>query len=152
MTAPRAIPVTRYRVADAGFPGGRGIAPGLVSEMSISSRFSLFGYAVIVSGILMACMSAVVPFYTTGYRLQFGVLVAGITPYLVYGLIIALFRHTLTRVAGVILLLLHVWLVVSERFIGAADYSDGVIYIAPLAFTGLLVPLLVRAIREPWHE
>ena len=119
--------------------------------MSFKSRSGKFGYGVIVVGIMLAAVSAIVPFYTSGYRLWFGVFMAGIMPYLAYGLVVALFRHSLTNLAGAILLALHGWLVISERFSGHVDYSDGVIYFAPLVFTALLTPLVVRALREPWH-
>ena len=112
-----------------------------------------FGYGVIAAGTVLSFISAVVPFYTAGYQLLFTVLMAGMTPYLVYGLVMYLLRRpVVTNVAGALLLAAHLWLVIHERFIGGADYSDRTIYIMPLLFTVMLVPLLVRALREPWHE
>lgn len=114
--------------------------------------FRVLGYGVIVAGIGIVCVSAMVPFYTAGYRLLFGVFMAGITPYLVYGLIVTLMPKLAVNIAGATLLILHTGTVVKERFLGGADYSDGTIYLAPLAFTVLLLPLLVRALREPWYD
>ena len=111
-----------------------------------------FGYSVIAAGTVLSIISAIVPFYTAGYQLQFAVLVAGITPSLVYGLVVYWLRRPITIVAGAVLLAAHLWLVVNERFVRDADYSGHTIYIAPLVFTALLVPLLVVAMRQPWRE
>jgi hypothetical protein len=113
---------------------------------------SRFGYGVIAAGTVLSIVSAIVPFYTAGYQLQFAVLMAGITPYLVYGLVVYWLRRPITSVAGALLLAAHLWLVVHERFIMGADYSDYTIYVAPLFLAALLVPLLVIALREPWRE
>jgi hypothetical protein len=82
----------------------------------------------------------------------FGVFLAGLTPYLAYALVVCLLRRPITYVAGAVLLALHAWLVFNERFAGGADYSDRMIYIVPLLYTVLLVPLVIRALREPWRE
>ena len=111
-----------------------------------------FGYSVIAAGTVLSIISAIVPFYTAGYQLQFAVLMAGITPYLVYGLIVYWLRRPITSVAGALLLSAHLGLVVHERFIDGADHSDPAIYVVPLVFTALLVPLLVVAMRQPWRE
>jgi hypothetical protein len=111
-----------------------------------------FGYSVVAAGTVLSIVSAIVPFYTAGYQLQFAVLMAGITPYLVYGLVVYWLRRPLTSVAGALLLAAHLWLVIHERFIGGADYSDHAIYVVPLLFAALLVPLLVMAMRQPWRE
>ena len=111
-----------------------------------------FGYGVIAAGTVLSIVSAIVPFYTGGYQLLFSVFMAGITPYLVYGLVVYWLRRPITSVTGALLLAAHLWVVVHERFIGGADYSGHTIYVAPLVFAALLVPLLVMAMREPWRE
>jgi hypothetical protein len=111
-----------------------------------------FVFGVIAAGTVLSIVSAIVPFYTAGYQLLFSVLMAGITPYLVYGLVVYWLRRPVTIVAGALLLAGHLWLVVHERFIGGADYSGHTIYVAPLVFAALLVPLLVVAMRQPWRE
>lgn len=107
-------------------------------------------YWVVVGGLLLAAASAVVPFHTTGYRLQYGVLLAGIMPYLVYGIAAPLLERTPVIIAGLILLAAHLWLVVGERFADAADYSDGKIYYVPLLLALALLPLLFRVLRKPY--
>jgi hypothetical protein len=111
-----------------------------------------FGYGVIALGVVLSFLSAVVPFFTAGHQLLFGVFLAGVTPYLAYVLVVALLRRPVTNVAGAILVLFHGWLVISERYVGGADFSDRSIYYVPLIFTVLLIPLVVRALREPWHD
>jgi len=113
---------------------------------------SRFGYSVIAAGTVLSIISAVVPFYTAGYQLLFAVFMAGITPYLVYGLVVYWLRRPITSVAGTLLLAAHLGLVVHERFIKGADYSDPAIYVVPLVFAVLLLPLLVVAMRQPWRE
>lgn len=120
--------------------------------MSENSYSRPFGYGVVAAGFALAFVSAVVPFHEAGYRLMFGVFVAGLTPYLLYGLVVALLRHVMTTVAGAVLLLVHGGLVVVKRFLAQADYADGLIYVVPMLLTALLIPLFVRALREPWHD
>jgi hypothetical protein len=110
------------------------------------------GYAIIIIGLVLVCMSAVVPFYDDGYRLRATVLIAGLLPYLVYAIIVNLLQDNITIVAGILLLAAHIWLVWRERFVGSVDYSDGAIYYIPLVFTLLLLPLLFKALRRPWRK
>jgi hypothetical protein len=70
-----------------------------------------FGYSVIAAGTVLSIISAIVPFYTAGYQLQFAVLMAGITPYLVYGLVVHWLRRPMTIVAGALLFAAHLGLV-----------------------------------------
>lgn len=106
----------------------------------------------IVAGLVLAALSAFVPFYTAGYRLMVGVLLAGMLPYLVYAIAIPLMRGMLTIVSGIVLVLVHAWLVVNERFIGGADYSDGLIYYVPILMAIAVVPLAVAALLKPWDN
>lgn len=107
-------------------------------------------YIVIAAGLGLAFLSAVVPHYTAGYRLVGGVLLAGLLPYLAYGLAVPLLRTALTSVAGVVLLGLHTALVVAERFVDGADYSNGMIYYGPLVLALAMLPLLVVGLSQPW--
>lgn len=107
-------------------------------------------YAVIVLGAGLAFAAAVVPHFTAGYRFLPGVLMSGLLPYLAYGLAVPLLRTRLTTLAGIILLGLHAALVVSERFIGGADYSNGLIHTGPLVLALATLPLLVIGLSQPW--
>ncbi|HEY9197923.1 MAG TPA: hypothetical protein VIR60_01075 [Gammaproteobacteria bacterium] len=107
-------------------------------------------YAVIVLGVGLAFIAAVVPHFMAGYRVLPVVLVTGLLPYLAYGLAVPLLRTRLTALAGIILLGLHAALVISERFVGGADYSDGLIHIGPLVLALATLPLLVIGLSQPW--
>jgi hypothetical protein len=109
------------------------------------------GYAFIGLGTVLSFVAAVVPHHTAGHRLLFDVFAAGITPYLVFALVVALSRRAVTNAAGAVLVLVHGALVVNERFVDKADYSDATIYWVPLVLGLLLMPLVFRALREPWH-
>jgi hypothetical protein len=107
-------------------------------------------YACIAAGIMLAFISAVVPHYTAGYRLDTAVLVAGLVPWFVYALALPLLRGALSTGAGLLLVAVHAGLVLRERFAQGADYADGMIYGAPVVLAVLLLGLLWRALREPW--
>jgi hypothetical protein len=109
-----------------------------------------FGSAVIVIGLVLAFAAAVVPQYGH-YKLMAGVLVMGLSPYLAYGLIVVFLNSTVTMATGVVVLAVHAGLVYVERFGNTVDYSDGMIYVVPAIVTLALVPLVVMALRRPWH-
>lgn len=107
-------------------------------------------YWVIVAGLLLSFISALVPFYSAGYKLLYGVMLAGLLPYLVYAIAAPLMRTSLILGAGLMLLGVHTWLVISERFVGGADYSDGMIYYVPLLLALALLPLPAMVLRKPY--
>lgn len=105
---------------------------------------------VIVAGFLLSFVSALVPFYSAGYELLYWVMLAGLLPYLVYGVAAPLLRGGLVLAAGLALLGIHAWLVIAERFVGGADYSDHMIYSVPLLLALALLPLPAMALRKPY--
>jgi hypothetical protein len=109
------------------------------------------GYAIIIAGVVLAFISAVIPFYNAE-QLNIGVLMAGLLPYMVYGFAVVLLRHPLTIITGLVLLFLHGWLVYHERFELNADYSSGMIYLVPIALALVLITLAAVALRQPWHK
>ncbi len=108
-------------------------------------------YGIILLGCGLAFLSAVVPHYDTGYYLMTGVLLTGLLPYLIYALVAALMRGPLVLAGGLVILVLHGILVANERVLGGADYASGMIYYGPLLLAVLGLPLLLRALREPWR-
>ena len=111
--------------------------------MKAQSAGSAAGYVLIIIGIMLSLVSALLPHFHTGYRLDIGVFVAGIAPWLVYALIVPLRHNAFTVICGLVLLGAHAWLVTSERFSGEMPYVDNLIYQAPLAMAVLLIPLLI---------
>lgn len=106
--------------------------------------------AVVVAGLVLALLSALVPFFDAGYVLQYRILLIGMLPYLVYGVAAPLLRRGLAMLSGALLLAAHAWLVIGERFIDGADYSDGLILYVPLLLALVLSPLLFLALRRPY--
>jgi hypothetical protein len=107
-------------------------------------------YLVVAAGLALAFASALVPFYSAGYKLYYSVLLVGLLPYLVYGCAAPLLSRGLGGMVGILLVISHAWLVIGERFTGAVDYSDGLIYYVPALLAAVLSPLLLRALREPY--
>jgi len=106
------------------------------------------GYSFIIIGLVLSLISALVPHFETGYRLMISVFVAGLLPYIVYGIAVPLLRGSLTTSVGLVIAVAHAWLVFNQRIIGHADYSDGLIYYGPMLLALLALPLIVIAIKR----
>lgn len=106
----------------------------------------------IALGVSVSLFSALEPFYTAGYHLRFSVLFASLLPYLLYGIPVTLYRHIMTIIAGMILLIVHATSVFVVRVIDPDNLVNGSIYLVPLILTTFLVPWVVIAWRQPWHE
>jgi hypothetical protein len=106
------------------------------------------GYAFIIIGLALSLISAFVPHFEAGYRLALDVFVAGLLPYMVYGIAVPLMRGSLTTTAGLVIVVVHTWLVFNERIIGHADYSDGLIYYGPMLLALVALPLMVMALKK----
>lgn len=120
--------------------------------MTQSSRSAIAGYGIVAAGAALALTAAVVPFYGAGHRLDAAVLIAGLLPYPVYGVLVAFPHGPLTLPVGLVTLATHAALVARERFLDHADYGDGWIYYVPLALTATLIALATAAFRRPWHR
>lgn len=118
--------------------------------MDLRNPQRVLAYAVIAGGTGLAFVSAVVPHFTAGYRLESGVLLSGLLPYLIFGLAVPLLRTRSTAVAGLFLLALHAALVIAERFSGPVDYSDGWIHLGPWLLALALLPLVALGLKQPW--
>ena len=106
------------------------------------------GYLILIIGLILAFTSALVPFFEAGYILMTSVLIAGMLPYLVYGMVVPLSRSVMTTVLGLIIVIAHTLLVFNERFIGNADYSDSMIYYGPIIIAVIVLPLVMLAIKN----
>ena len=106
------------------------------------------GYTVLVIGLILSLFAAFVPHFTAGYRLNFLVFVTGMLPYLVYGIAVPLFRSGLVTLAGVIIVVVHAWLIFELRIVGNGDYSDDRIYFVPMAAALAAVPVTILAMQK----
>ena len=111
-----------------------------------------FGYIVIGLGVVLSFIAAVTPHFSGAYQLQFGILVAHLAPYLVYAPAAVRWNRTITRAAGLLLLLLHGGFVVRTRWLQDGGYEGITVYVLPLVLALLLLPLLLRAARQPWQS
>ena len=109
-------------------------------------------YAVILAGTGLAFFSAVTPHYDTGHLLMTSVLLAGLSPYLLYGMAATLMKGMMIFVAGLVLLALHGALVLREYLATGIPPADNIILYGPVVLAIVLsLPLLLRALREPWR-
>jgi hypothetical protein len=108
-------------------------------------------YAIIAAGLALAFVSSFIPFFNASYHLKTGILLAGMSPYLIYSIIAVLLRSWLTTVVGLIILALHMGLIFQQRFISNANNIE-MIYYGAVALCVLLTPLMVVALRQPWRR
>jgi len=109
------------------------------------------GYLFILVGLTLALISAFVPHFEAGYRLMLSVFVAGMLPYLIYGIAVPLLHGTLTTATGLVIVVAHAALVVNERIIGDGDYSNGMIYFGPMIIALVALPLALIALKKTGH-
>jgi len=105
---------------------------------------------IIISGCILALISAFVPHYNNGYLLMVSVLLVGVSPYIVYAIAMPYLRSSLLIIPGLLLIVAHAWLVLSYRYAQTVDYSDHWIYYGPLLLAVAVLPLLYFAMRVPY--
>lgn len=105
-------------------------------------------YLLLMIGLFLSLISAFVPFFEAGHKLMTSVLIAGMMPYLVYGMAVPLSRSMMTTIIGLIIVMAHALLVFNERYIGEADYSDGMIYYVPIIMAVIVLPLVIITINK----
>jgi hypothetical protein len=115
--------------------------------MQTDYDFRRVAYVLIAVGCVVALITAVVPNYGAGYKLMFSVFMAGIVPYYVYGCLTDLLRGWPLLIPGLVVLAVHVWLMVSQRFLGYDGYANGLIYYAPVILALVGLPVSIAAGR-----
>lgn len=98
-------------------------------------------FSIILLGLGGAAAASVVPFYSAGYDLDPGVLLAVLMPFLLYGLFIESLRGPWLLASGLLLLAASAALVIPERYLDYSGYSDGVIYWAPTLAAVIVLPI-----------
>lgn len=114
------------------------------------TRLKLFEYALIALGAMLAFVAAFETQLALGYYLHAGVLLAGLLPYFVYSIAVVLWNSPAVTLHGVLLLLVHAWVVAGVRFVGMDGYSGALLVYAPLVLSLALIPAAVMAWRQPW--
>ncbi|MHB0974202.1 MAG: hypothetical protein ACYC0P_08155 [Thiobacillus sp.] len=105
-------------------------------------------YLIILLGLGGAAAASVVPFYTAGYELKPGVLLAVLMPFLLYGLFTESLRAAWLLASGLLLLAISLALVVPERFLHYDGYADDMIYWAPTLAAAIVLPIAYRLGRR----
>ena len=102
-------------------------------------------YLFIAIGIIMAGLSAVVPHFGAGHRLAFDVFVVGTLPYVVYGALTEILRGWSLLLPGTLIVPIHAWLTVSERYLAFDEFDSGAIYTVPVVLTVIVLPFAILA-------
>jgi len=107
-------------------------------------------YVIIALGVVLSFIGAFEQHAAQGVYLHAGFLLAGLLPYFIYSMAVALWSNGLVMLHGVALLVVHGWMIWSVRFAPASEYEPGLLVYGPLTLSVLLLPLLVMALRQPW--
>ncbi len=97
-------------------------------------------YVIILLGLVNAAVAALVPQYAIGFKLEVGVLLALITPFIVYGALSESLRGA-ALLPGLILLMVNVALVARERLLAYDGYDGSPIYWLPLLTAAVVLPI-----------
>jgi hypothetical protein len=76
------------------------------------------------------------------------VLLTGLLPYLVFGLALPYLRGWTLALPALLMVGVHAWLVLIQRFVAYQGYSDGMIWYVPLALALAASVLLAWALRR----
>jgi hypothetical protein len=116
--------------------------------MQAQSSLNTPGYLFLIAGLLFSLLSALVPHFEAGYRLMASVFVAGMLPWLVYGIAVPLWRSPVITFAGLLIAIAHASLVINQRLVANVDYSDGMIYYIPAVIAVAVLPLAITALKK----
>ena len=113
--------------------------------------YKLVGYGLVVLGCALTFVSAFTPQLALGYYLQFGVVLIGLLPYVIYSIAVTLYESMLTIAYGLGLIGVHTWMVMNVRFIDEGAYSDALLYYGPVILSVALLTLFIMALRVPYR-
>jgi hypothetical protein len=113
--------------------------------MTTEYDFRPAAYLLIVAGCVLAAASAVVPYYSDGYKLMFSVFLFGIVPWYVYGCLTAWLRGWALLIPGIVLVTIDLWLTVALRSSLHNGYPGDTIYYGPLLLTLVALPAAAAA-------
>ncbi len=98
-------------------------------------------YGVIALGCVLSFMSAVVPHYTAGHKLLFGVLFCGLVPYAVYGALTDVLKGWVLVAPGVLVLSVDAAVKIPDRVFWTADYPSAAVSFAWLWLVLIILPV-----------
>jgi Zn-dependent protease with chaperone function len=110
--------------------------------MTDTSRdYRPIAYVIILLGVATAAVAALVPQHAIGFRLEVAVLLALLTPFVLYGALTESLRGLVLLLPGLILLGVNLALLVYERFLSFDGYASGLVYWLPLTVAVVVLPL-----------
>lgn len=114
------------------------------------SYLKILEYLIIAAGVGVAFISAFERQLAVGYYLHAGILLVGLLPYFVYSFAAALKNGMLVTSHGIVLLIVHVWMVYTVRVMPAGEWGVSLLVYGPLVLSLALIPLVRLALRQPW--
>lgn len=96
-------------------------------------------YLIIAAGSVLAVAAALVPFYHVGYVFKGLALAAVLTPFALYGGLVAALRGPWLLASGLVILGVSLVVVVSERYLDYDGYRSGTVYWLPLATAAVVL-------------
>lgn len=98
-------------------------------------------YVIILLGLATAAAAALVPQYAIGFKLEIGVLLAMIAPFVVYGALSESLRGAALLLPGLVFLGVNVALLVYERMLHYDGYVGSPVYWLPMLTAAVVLPL-----------
>lgn len=111
--------------------------------------FNPLSLVIVALGIALAFLVAAVPHYTSGYHLRGGLLLAGLLPYVIYGMAAAMRSDGPVAAGGLVILVPHALLVILKPATEAGTVAPP-LYYGPLLLSLVALALLAWAMRTPW--
>lgn len=109
--------------------------------MTATMDYRPAAYLIILLGVGGAAAASVVPFYTAGYELDTAVLLAVLTPFVLYGALSESLRGLWLLLPGVVLLAISLAVVIPERYLHYNGYADDTIYWVPLLAAAIVLSI-----------
>jgi len=106
--------------------------------------------AAIFLGVVTATTVAFEPHFSSAYRLQFGILIANLLPYMLYAIIPASTRATWVNLLGITLVVSHVLMLARPNWWDSIWGIDAAVYAAPIALAIALLPMAWFALKPRW--
>jgi hypothetical protein len=113
-----------------------------------TSLINSINYSIVAVGCVLAFVSSFSAQSAIGYYLDFGVVLAGLVPYLVFAMAVYLRQSILSTLVGIAAIAVHLWMVGREGFFTHAG-SDSFLLYGPIILGVVLIPLLLIAMRRP---
>jgi hypothetical protein len=117
----------------------------MMNVLSINPKF--LPAIIVGAGVAVSALAAVIPHFSSAYRLLPMPLMTGITLYVVYGMLAALWHTEMVRRVGVIVLSAHVAAVLFLRMLDTGPIGQGLLALTPVLLAVGVLGLWPQALR-----